>query len=624
MASVFAQLLDTYPMHLAMQHVRAQSRAADLSDLGAHDVRPWVHFLGPNREVDVRPRTFRTPAPGTTTQSPAWQRLWQFSFHPDTPHLVSDVDCLSRAFDRQPFRVFESVEWGSVGQQGFKHEVTAVTSTGKTVMLPLSTEYLHSRFLVTDGAASKGGHWRWPLEARLDLGLVTAFAYELGLDNIVRPYRSKRDPVSHRAVNDGLGVAGFFYDLANDTPEGWLAKAMEGDFMPLDSRTDTVYRRVGQEAIMDAALPRFLVVASLALNRERADFDPGGVGGMARIFPQFMIRANVPVKEMRAALRWKRPKNSWDRRLPHNHHHGHASTGKIAPLMCTDANRNNVSLSHVGPLWSDIFAYCDDSWSSIGRTRMHVVKTNVKQRRVLKAYGSRWPIVGIQQTEMLKLPRQGEFDSIHLAPSLNLDADGCIHMGRDSTSSLRREWPINPSAWRFDDVSMAPVCEHDCLHTHWRWGEGLSGSSTQCYGFSRDTPQVARGAPMIPENQDLFVTLPAENEVLYEVEIGPEELGLIPANRWQVVNHHGSGFLTGIASELVFATTKAAVGYVAEKWENCIPTKGNDFVTPLSSHAALYWHMRYKVDMPHWPWGVPSMSDRISLSPTQYWTARRF
>jgi len=107
--------------------------------------------------------------------------------------------------------------------------------------------------------------------------------------------------------------------------------------------------------------------------------------------------------------------------------------------------------------------------------------------------------------------RQGVFDNVHVAPAM-------IYQGAEA--------------------SMAPLCHHDCLHMHWRWGEPFTDQPVT--GWSGGKPYQKPGAPMIPENQILNVSV-AGARVTYS-----PTATAAPAGQWQVFMHHGMGYITDL------------------------------------------------------------------------------
>jgi hypothetical protein len=139
-----------------------------------------------------------------------------------------------------------------------------------------------------------------------------------------------------------------------------------------------------------------------------------------------------------------------------------------------------------------------------------------------------------------KVARQGMFDNVHVAPSM--DYQGAA-------------------------ASMAPLCQHDCLHMHWRWGAVFSDKPM--FGWDGGKPYQRAGAPMIPENQTLSVSV-SGNTMSYTPSAENA-----PAQAWQIFMHHGTGYV----SSLTLAGMAAPLLEAAQ-------------LTALPSFAAFYYHNR--------------------------------
>jgi hypothetical protein len=108
-----------------------------------------------------------------------------------------------------------------------------------------------------------------------------------------------------------------------------------------------------------------------------------------------------------------------------------------------------------------------------------------------------------------KLERQGMFDNIHIAPAM--------------------EYQGAPAY-------MFPLCHHDCLHTHWRWGAAFTDKPMM--GWDSGRPYQKPGAPMIPENQTLRIATRGSS-----MTYAPSAEHA-PARTWQIFMHHGTGYVS--------------------------------------------------------------------------------
>src|SRR5581483_6908755 len=172
--------------------------------------------------------------------------------------------------------------------------------------------------------------------------------------------------------------------------------------------------------------------------------------------------------------------------------------------------------------------------------------------------------------DLVKLPRQGTFDNIHLAPRMK------AHQVIGTPQMADPKW--QPSLDTLDTISMAPICEHDCMHTHWRWGEAFKGSllapnQLQASGFSAvneaqftgtGKPYQVVGNGMVPLNQNLDIALGSNLQLVYSAEISEIAPGV-----WQPVYHHGSAYVLGYSTKGAAAvvTMEAMIGSSGEESE---------------------------------------------------------
>jgi hypothetical protein len=133
---------------------------------------------------------------------------------------------------------------------------------------------------------------------------------------------------------------------------------------------------------------------------------------------------------------------------------------------------------------------------------------------------------------------------------------------------------------------MAPFCEHDCMHTHWRWGQAFKGHPAVTiqqplmgFGAVAEPRFAGTGKPcqhigeaLIPLNQDLDVAFGSNSQLEYAATLGNIAPGV-----WQPVYHHGSAYVLGFSADggPKYALAKLYIGGSSESSE-------------------LYWNMRYQ------------------------------
>ncbi|HSN99387.1 MAG TPA: hypothetical protein VLS89_13920, partial [Candidatus Nanopelagicales bacterium] len=294
MASVFAHLFETLPFVVAVHGARNASGQAS-GDLPAAQLWPYLQALP--RDTDYSPTA--PPVPSSSTDVSA-RRLWRWTHRGSTPHRVSQVTCRVRDTGYKTQVVLDSLEWGyEAPGGGIEPEMRVETEDGRTLALPLTLDYLHSRWLVTGGWIAAGNDLMYPLESYLDYSLVLAFAYELAGPSGVSPYRPRPDDPSEEAIRQYQGGPTGYPDDASDR---WVRRAMTGDFMAGATYRPSAVSPGGTTRVSTSA-PRVLVALSLAAGRERADFEPGGIVGVARFYPHAMVRASVPLRSIHGGAR---------------------------------------------------------------------------------------------------------------------------------------------------------------------------------------------------------------------------------------------------------------------------------------------------------------------------------
>jgi hypothetical protein len=188
-----------------------------------------------------------------------------------------------------------------------------------------------------------------------------------------------------------------------------------------------------------------------------------------------------------------------------------------------------------------------------------------------------------KRADVVKLARQGEFDNIHIAPRMKAN----LLIGRSNLSTPEY-------ASTLGEIRMAPFCEHDCFHTHWRWGANwddprmkyLLMNKKQISGFGSDAPKFSGagipnseiGAPLVPLNQDVTVSFESGHVFNYTAKV---TRNVVPGV-WQAIFHHGSGYAVSIVDKTkVLALVHGLTGGLVD-----------GVTTPQFSE--FYWTLRYQ------------------------------
>lgn len=207
-------------------------------------------------------------------------------------------------------------------------------------------------------------------------------------------------------------------------------------------------------------------------------------------------------------------------------------------------------------------------------------------------------------SNMYKLPGQGIFDNIHLAPKM---ADPYAN-----ATAISRG---------FGNVSMAPFCVHDCMHTHWRWlvdptTVGLVARAATYvmseesvgqwnYGWnSEGKPYSQAGATMVPPDQMVTIRVqqsggsPSPNGYKYLADaLDPK------AGHTSIFFHHGSAYSAAVSSASNFVAAlnqpdiEASLDPGVEERNTASGMGGfGSFTTKVPAYvtwARFYWHLRF-------------------------------
>ena len=280
---------------------------------------------------------------------------------------------------------------------------------------------------------------------------------------------------------------------------------------------------------------RAIVIAAfdLSLCGPKDDFQPKGIApigpaNVVRTYPLLCAWSSKPLASLAGSLDMSRPARSPMDDM--------VAGGAISNGLYTDMNDNIDSMLSCAPSllttgsavlgtvvstavivgmkytpcprWDSIFAHY-----SLNSSRKSITVVSPRLGRRTNSIGRQrfYPSGGYLPTTVLKVERQGMFDNIHLAPVMN---------------------------YKGAEAYMAPICQHDCLHIHWRWGATYTDLPMR--GWSGGKPYQKSGAPMIPENQTLQISASGPS-----LTYAPSAEN-VPAMEWQVFMHHGTGYVSSL------------------------------------------------------------------------------
>ena len=444
---------------------------------------------------------------GTRLFDPAAPGPWSFKFSlGDAGPQVSELGILAPCPGMAPMtaNVCDEISWRAV----------SVTLAGQTIDLPLTPKFLLAHgVLREEGKLAAGANKFYALEAAFNFGVQLVFGYELRGGEI-RPFS--------KAVRE----RGDFTDFV--------------DVPALGTGTARLHVSKGacQGSTVTALPPRFLVCVSFTAHKPRNDFEPQGILMAGRMIPALFLRANCDLEQAQATVRVVRPSTTSMAGMMKE------MDAAMGSVFFTD--RNNAGSTPLSvPAWSEIFDYyllpnsdgfegnasSAESFTAVHATRFGKPKF-ASVRRLddhRRTDDGKIPVphiggpddvdgepAGYPATAIVKTAGQGEFDSVHIAPKMVVQDGGLKGM----------------------KVAMAPICAHDCLHTHWRWSYAYSGARhTRGYDSSGSSYAKA-GAPLVPQNQEVTVTPLGTSGFDYSAVCA----GPVPAREWQAVMTHGSAY----------------------------------------------------------------------------------
>jgi len=607
MASLLRKMFDTMPLAGVLGATYKVLGPVEPATLG-HMVRHMKAYRKPPA-LHVDPAA---PSAGATADAAA---IWGWRTAGD-PSRVEQVTCRVRDAAFTKHLVLESLDWGyapTKDAKNLRREVLVVFN-GKAIVLPLSTEYHLVSFTTRGGYIDADDNAKlWPLESHHDESLLHAFAYDLDrASGAVLPLTSPQHPdkdqvdamlnrldqMNKAAEDDTREASGFLFrdDLWDPTPSN-------------TAPTGTV----PEDVDLSLKAVRVLVACSLTACRERDDFQPGKLGGVGRLYPHVMVVATSALDRVEAGVHFKRPENTTvlDPGLdPHAAHH-HSEHDEMLPaiksLLIADSNKGGMILKNVpfapGPLtyWANMFSYYvvdPIGDAEVGEKLIPVVRCSKKlvRSQVGSVYRDGSDIRDPDENflfdktnrhRVLKLERQGYFDNIHIAPRMRVkDPIAAVILTNHSPGKSSSTVAGDKTAWKMDEVVMAPFCAHDCFHMHWRWSDNLNIEQAT-FGWGPVKPCSEVGRVMVPENQDVFLQLLGHAEFSYLAQAHD-----VPKDAWQPFCHHGTGYAVRVGSRMELAN--------ASVWltDHMLFTDG----TPLGTTrdwrggwALFYWRLRYRL-----------------------------
>jgi len=648
MTSLLALLRQCLPLHAAWSQAEYEAGwlrrfpTADNFRSALEIQTPGTPVIEPKAELPARTRMNKIGAAFGVEGVIAKAPIWSYSFEGSKPSATA-VRCRAREQGYRTNTVLDKLSWGLEGKPEIKIQTRTKKANGEVVLtpfkLPLSEKYLFAQFRVKGGWVSKGKLDMWPLEATFDKGLIQVFIYEPDLkggklQEPLFPFRprgkGKWEPVRKREKDtfEQLLPAGI------KDKDAWL----EAFTAPYADASGTGYKQttatVGEKKEVEAHVARIVVVVSLGTCCERADFEPGGLIGMGKIFPNIMVSATVDLAQTEGEIELQRPARTTSDNDGDGKHNGECCNARkeIGAICVTDSNEQGGSLTQK-PFWGGTFAYVQDDADVHLKGPMKIVDRSKKERtykhgkRLLVnriPFSSSSPVTEYPEgpkkeatddlpwndygkpavdVGVVKVEGQGEFDNIHLAPSLKLDLAKVLKRTRweilkplDHLSKAKpklypsqqaKALSVDPETCKTDKVWMAPFCSHDCFHTHWRWSRGESAKWT--FGWDEGGPHRKSGAPMVPLWQDVYLTLKGPGAYNYRAKSTFPEGH--PIGQWDIIMHHGAAYAQSISS--FFKSLGDLQVFFSQDYD--FYDSKNRKLTIGQNPELMYWLLRYIV-----------------------------
>lgn len=647
MTSLFEHLMDTLPFTGAMNALR-EKHGRNLINTMADDAKWYLGYLDVGDDYHAKlPPLPTKPAKeilddrDKMNQWALKQGLWSWKHQAAEPSRISDVWCRVRQSGYGSYKVLDSIEWGVQEDDGpFQNCVQVVTMSGLQLSLPLDQKHVIQKWVVYAGWVPENATRLWRLEALIDRSIVIAFSYDVDdLGNIVPttslPPSSQMEKLeieealaAARQVSTRIDRAGDPIDdqppeLTGELPTvadpmTWGIRIAGGNYMSKGGPSSAVSGEVGERRVAGTSGARILVVLSLSCCRERADYEPGGIVGMARFYPHVMVKANVPLETIEVTTRMTRPTattsaDPWDGwpDAPRDCCLKYDRPGKtLSGGFWADENQNLAtfpfSAAPVFPFWSNMFSYyMPDVYQNAGNGWMAAVRSDRPTARTGDVAITR-DVVGkmFDVEDLRKEARQGEFDNVHIAPKLSIarvtkayfQAQAEKVPGGPSSPFLNQGTTvtIDLAAAHMQDITMAPFCAHDCFHLHWRWGKHAAASWAQ--GWDETGPFMVTGAPLVPLNQDVWVSMVTPVSFDYRAVVSPPRSSyFIDPFEWQVIMHHGAAYVVSTKDYVTAQMAQFAVhvlGCACQFYDD----EGH-WVTVGESSALFYWLLRYDANM---------------------------
>jgi hypothetical protein len=447
---------------------------------------------------------FEEAAPASRTFA---NHNWRYELRYDGAEIrVVNLDAMMTHESHEMWmRVAENLHFGTPTSEAW----ATVPGVDGYVTLPFERKFLLRFYAAPNGGAiAEADSGPWQLPATVSHGFQFVFGYEI-------------DPAA--AAAGTLPT-----DLAQPFSPELRSACNSGD----PSAAPDLFPEYG---VRDDELLRVVVCVSLVCCAPRYDFDPGNALLGARFYPLIEIMANKDLGGLLTRARLARPAMSTPRSGSND------VMDAIGAIAVTDRNFSAGPIPAL-PYWHLIFDYYDLQphgsyrMAEAVRGKYAEPRTDGFSRKELMN-GSSLPYL---LTATTKQPGQAEFDSIHLAPQMVYVPTYAANA--PSVDVLGPDGAARSSNARY--VKMAPFCQHDCLHVHWRWSTAYDLKQNRGWieQGGEYEPYAQAGAPLVPPNQSVKAELYGPTIAIETTVDAPRP------SRWQYVHHNGFGYALGTSA----------------------------------------------------------------------------
>lgn len=631
MASVMDYLLDTLPIAAVgnelLRHHQTDDRRLAFLKSNARDLRRYLTYLPPGETRRWNPHSAGKAesiyaAVDKRTQRAQLPLIW----HVDagtSPDAIATGAVRVREMGFAAHVVFTSLRWGFADKGALKPFVVVRTLHDTAHALPLEERFLYCQFWTRGLDLPAGHHPLHPFGSPLDVSLVRCFMFDIRTNGEVTPLLRESMSAEEASEFDRTRAA-WACLLEGSTIDNALAGAALFAHQAFDGRrgVGAMAGAIGDPDVKIRPIGcRILVTIAFSTSRDTFDNEPSGALAASRIRPEVYLASTTDLHGAEMSVRIQRPERTTTI----------ASLGSVGPCHCSDmhetiadllvADTNRIDkicsdapLSPENPFdpnfnpmpqWGNLFAYysVDATKTFPGRVYQLIRKDDgANKSRMGVGLVTRRPpdtLIAIGKAtpthKLTKIRFQGEFDNLHLAPRMLLKATHGRRwaVGRFlvvPTLSPETPWMPLDGRTRLDPIAMAPLCAHDCLHSHWRWGDGLTSATVM--GWDARGPFRKAGAPMIPEGHSLKLSLENRHTVVWS-----ERARDIKAGRQEVFFHFQ--FFYGLAADglkdSLAPSPQMGANLVSAAQFGNMGDDGEVQPIAANSWSAMYWNFRYRL-----------------------------